>query len=130
MRTTMCTTMIFTRHIRTKVTFGSVGSGQPCSPRCVDRTQSRRIRIRIRPIKRVRIDWIRWIGIPILPIEQPLGARRIAPLLAKNNDEDKKRDYRPRWDSNPQSSDSKSDAVSIGPRGRAHICMFWEMICT
>ena len=23
----------------------------------------------------------------------------------------------PRWDSNPQSSDSKSDAVSVGPRG-------------
>ena len=24
---------------------------------------------------------------------------------------------RPRWDSNPQSSDSKSDALSVGPRG-------------
>ena len=24
---------------------------------------------------------------------------------------------RPRWGSNPQSSDSKSDALSIGPRG-------------
>ena len=31
-RTTMCTKKIFTHHIRTKVTFGSVGSGQPCSP--------------------------------------------------------------------------------------------------
>ena len=30
----------------------------------------------------------------------------------------KKVSDRPRWDSNPQSSDSKSDAVSIGPRGR------------
>ena len=30
-----------------------------------------------------------------------------------------KRSQRPRWDSNPQSSDSKSDAVSIGPRGPA-----------
>ena len=71
-RTTMCTKMIFTRHIRTKVTFGSVGSGQPCSPRWVDRIQIRRIRIRIRPIERVRIQWIRWIGIPILPIEHAL----------------------------------------------------------
>ena len=61
--------MIFTRHIRTKVTFGSVGSDQPCSPRRVDRIQIRRIRIWIRPIERVRIQWIRWIGIPILPIE-------------------------------------------------------------
>ena len=68
-RTTMCTKMIFTRHIRTKVTFGSVGSGQPCSPRWVDQIQIRRIRIRIGPIERVRIQWIRWIGIPILPIE-------------------------------------------------------------
>ena len=42
----MCTKMIFTRHIRTKVTFGSVVSGQPCSPRWVDRIQIRRIRIR------------------------------------------------------------------------------------
>ena len=68
-RTTMCTKMIFTRHIRTKVTFGS---GQPCSPRWVDRIQIRRIRVRIRPIERVRIQWIRWIGIPILPIEHAL----------------------------------------------------------
>ena len=70
---TMCTKTIFTRHIRTKVTFGSVGSGQPCSPRWVDRIQIRRIRIRIRPIERVRIQWIRWIGIPILPIEHALS---------------------------------------------------------
>ena len=68
----MCTKTIFTRHIRTKVTFGSVGSGQPCSPRWVDRIQIRRIRIQIRPIERVRIQWIRWIGIPILPIEHAL----------------------------------------------------------
>ena len=61
-RTTMCTKMIFTRHIRAKVTFGSVGSGQPCSPRWVD----------FRPIERVRIQWTRWIGIPILPIEHAL----------------------------------------------------------
>ena len=71
-RTTMCTKMIFTCHIRTKVTFGSVGSDQPCSPRRVDRIQIRRIRIWIRPIERVRIQWIRWIGIPILPIEHAL----------------------------------------------------------
>ena len=29
---------------------------------------------------------------------------------------------RPRWGSNPQSSDSKSDALSIGPRGHVNIC--------
>ena len=61
--------MIFTRHIRTKVTFGSVGSGQPCSPRWVDRIQIQRIWVRVRPIERVRIQWIRFIWIPILPIE-------------------------------------------------------------
>ena len=32
----------------------------------------------------------------------------------------------PRWGSNPQSSDSKSDALSIGPRGR---CMFVKIWC-
>ena len=31
----------------------------------------------------------------------------------------------PRWGSNPQSSDSKSDALSIGPRGR---CKKWNII--
>ena len=70
---TMCTKMVFTtppyNDIRTKVTFGSDGSGQPCSPRWVDRIQIRRIRIQIRPIERVRIQWIQWIGIPILPNE-------------------------------------------------------------
>ena len=79
-RTTMCTKMIFTRHIRTKVTFGS---GQPCSPRWVDRIQIRRIRIRIRPIERVRIQWIRWIGIPVLPIEHALKKPII--MIIQNN---------------------------------------------
>ena len=68
-RTTMCTKMTITHHIRTKVTFGSVGSGQPCSPRWIDRIQIQRIQIRIRPIERVRIQWIR---IPIRPIEHAL----------------------------------------------------------
>ena len=72
-RITMCTKMIFIRHIRTKVTFGSVRSGQSCSPRWVDQIQMRRIRIQIRPIERVQIQWIQWIGIPILPNEHALS---------------------------------------------------------
>ena len=31
---------------------------------------------------------------------------------------------RPRWDSNPQSSDSKSDALSVGPRGHEFTMCF------
>ena len=31
----------------------------------------------------------------------------------------------PRWGSNPQSSDSKSDALSIGPRGRCMFVKIW-----
>ena len=53
-RTTMSIKMIFTHHIRTKVTFGSDGSSQPCSRSRVARIQIRRIWIRIRPIDHCR----------------------------------------------------------------------------
>ena len=53
-RMTMSIKMIFTHHIRTKVTFGSDGSSQPCSRGRVARIQIRRIWIRIRPIDHCR----------------------------------------------------------------------------
>ena len=34
---------------------------------------------------------------------------------------------RPRWDSNPQSSDSKSDALSIRPRGHTDYFTYWQL---
>ena len=36
----------------------------------------------------------------------------------------------PRWGSNPQSSDSKSDALSIGPRGRCSILNIFDWYLT